>query len=340
MPWRGCGDPYGIWLSEIMLQQTQIVTVIPYWHKFMEHYPAIRQLAAATEEAVLEDWAGLGYYSRGRNLHRAAKEIVDQHDAEFPRDPEAVRALPGIGEYTTAAICSIAFGTELAVVDGNVERVICRHRVLSGDPKKGETKKQIREVAQQWLSSDCPGDHNQAMMDLGRNICTPRNPHCGVCPIAEDCQAKKSGDPHRWPEPKKRRPTEKQQWVSALFVAGDRLLLLPGNQELLKAHAGPVLVKIEKEGETTEAILSRELENRNLGEPDIIGFGDRYRHSITHRQLDVQPVLCRWKGKIPEGVRTIDRSSSGKLPVLHRKTLESLLPLLETIREEESNADS
>jgi len=140
MPWRGCDNPYAIWLSEVMLQQTQIRSVIPYWHKFMDHYPDISTLASADEDAVLEDWAGLGYYSRGRNLHKAAQQIMTLHEGQFPRDPEEVRSLPGVGEYTTAAICSIAFGKQMAVVDGNVERVICRHRTLTGDPRKGEAK--------------------------------------------------------------------------------------------------------------------------------------------------------------------------------------------------------
>ena len=328
MPWRGCGDPYGIWLSEVMLQQTQIATVIPYWNKFMDHYPDISQLASADEESVLEDWAGLGYYSRGRNLHRAAKIMVEEHAAQFPRDPEEVRALPGVGEYTTAAICSIAFGSDLAVIDGNVERVICRHQTLSGDPKRGETKLRIREIAAEWLHPNRPGDHNQAMMDLGRTVCTPRNPQCDSCPIAEDCQARVAGDPHLWPQPKKRRPTEKQQWISALFVSNENILLLPGNAELLKNHRGPVLARANGDLEDTESVLVEEFARRNLGKPEIIGFGDRFQHTITHRQLDVQPVLCSWQGPIPEEARLIAPDAFRKLPVLHRKALQNLLPLL------------
>lgn len=330
MPWRGCGDPYGIWLSEVMLQQTQISTVIPYWNKFIDHYPDIARLAGAEEEAVLEDWAGLGYYSRGRNLHRAAKQMVAEHGAEFPRDPEEVLALPGVGEYTTAAICSIAFGSRLAVVDGNVERVICRHQTLSGDPKKGETKIRIRQVAAEWLSQEKPGDHNQAMMDLGRTICTPRNPDCDSCPIAGDCQARISGDPHRWPQPKKRRTPEKQRWISAIFTVGKDVLLLPGNTELLKDHPGPVLARVHGESEKSETVLAAEFADRGLGNPEIVGFGDRFRHAITHRQLDVQPVLCRWQGPVPEDGRLIDPEAAEKLPVLHRKALQNLLPLLKT----------
>ena len=327
MPWRGCGDPYGIWLSEVMLQQTQISTVIPYWNKFMDHYPDIAQLANADEESVLGDWAGLGYYSRGRNLHRAAKKMVEEHRSQFPRDPEKVRALPGVGEYTTAAICSIAFGSELAVVDGNVERVICRHQKLSGDPKRGETKLRIREVSTKWLHPDRPGDHNQAMMDLGRTVCTPRNPKCDECPIAEDCQARIAGEPHRWPQPKKRRTIEKQQWISALFSWNEKILLLPGNTELLKNHPGPVLARSEGDLDTETALIE-EFARRNLGTPVIIGFGDRFRHTITHRQLDVQPVLCSWQGPVPDEARLIDAEASSKLPVLHRKALQNLLPLL------------
>ncbi|MAJ29075.1 hypothetical protein CBD41_06820 [bacterium TMED181] len=344
MPWRGCGNPYGIWLSEVMLQQTQIATVIPYWQKFMDHYPDIASLAAANEEAVLEDWAGLGYYSRGRNLHRAAQQLVKEHCGEFPMDPEEVRALPGVGEYTTAAICSIAFDQGLPVVDGNVERVISRHRKVPGDLRKGEAKKSIRQIAQSWLSPDHPGDHNQAMMDLGRKVCTPRNPRCNECPLAVDCQARSSGDPHQWPEPKKRRPVEKQQWLSALFTTGKELLLFPGNTELLTKHFGPVLVRIEPTNQdlkpaNTKQILTAELNQRGFGHPDIIGFGDSFKHSITHRQLEVKPVLCRWHGPTPENCRQITPQSSNKLPVLHRKALEGILPLLASSEEEIHHED-
>ena len=328
MPWRGCGDPYGIWLSEVMLQQTQISTVIPYWHKFMAHYPDIKALAAADEEAVLEDWAGLGYYSRGRNLHRAARQVMTDHAGQFPEDPEEIRSLPGIGEYTTAAICSIAFGKNLAVIDGNVERVICRHQTLSGDPRKGDTKVQLRQIANTWLCTDQPGDHNQAVMDLGRKVCTPRNPDCENCPIAEDCNAYASGDPHRWPQPKKRRPIEKQQWISALFICGEELLLFPGNTELLKGHRGPILSRVTQPDGNIEQALKRELKERTIPLQEILGYGDPYRHSITHRQLEVQPILCRWCGPIPEDVKKIVPHAAGKLPVLHRKAIESIMPLL------------
>ena len=332
MPWRGCDNPYAIWLSEVMLQQTQIRSVIPYWHKFMDHYPDISTLASADEDAVLEDWAGLGYYSRGRNLHKAAQQIMTLHEGQFPRDPEEVRSLPGVGEYTTAAICSIAFGKQMAVVDGNVERVICRHRTLTGDPRKGEAKILLHEVAREWLCRQSPGDHNQAIMDLGRKICTPRNPNCEVCPIAEDCLARAAGDPHQWPQPKKRKPTEKQNWISALVIHGGEILLFPGNSELLKGHRGPILAR-DQQKDSAQLILERELMSRGIPPLEIVAYGDPFRHTITHRRLDVQPILCHWRGPIPDGVVSIKPEAAGKLPVLHRKAVESITPLLESCAE-------
>src|SRR6201998_153425 len=178
LPWRRNKDPYRIWLSEIMLQQTRVAAVIPFYERFLEHFPTIAALAAAPEAEVLRLWAGLGYYSRARNLQAAAKEIVAKHGGEFPRSAEHTLALPGIGSYTAAAILSIAFGERHAVLDGNVARVIARLGAIRGDLRTPQRWKELQEIASACLDPKSPGDWNQAMMELGATLCTPKSPQC------------------------------------------------------------------------------------------------------------------------------------------------------------------
>src|SRR2546430_628291 len=181
LPWRENRDPYRIWLSEIMLQQTRVAAVTEHYGKFLMRFPTVEKLAAARESSVLAAWSGLGYYRRARMLHAAAKVIVREHGGEFPSTAAALRELPGVGRYTAAAIASIAFGESVAVVDGNVERVLQR---MSGERLPGES---LWEVASDLLDQKRPGDFNQAMMELGATVCTPRAPACLTCPVVEMC---------------------------------------------------------------------------------------------------------------------------------------------------------
>ncbi|MBS1853583.1 MAG: A/G-specific adenine glycosylase [Acidobacteria bacterium] len=181
LPWRETQDPYRIWLSEIMLQQTRVAAVIGHYQRFLQRFPTVEKLASAREASVLAAWSGLGYYRRARMLHAAAKKVGKEYGGKFPRTAAGLRELPGIGRYTSAAIASIAFGEPAAVVDGNVERVVQR---LSGVPMVGES---VWQAAETLLDSKCPGDFNQAMMELGATICTPRQPACLMCPVADFC---------------------------------------------------------------------------------------------------------------------------------------------------------
>src|ERR1022692_4868738 len=191
LPWRHTRDPYPIWVSEIMLQQTRAQAVIPYYRRFLERFPTVTTLAAASEDDVLALWSGLGYYSRARNLRRAAQQIAAA--GGFPRDLASLRALPGIGDYTVAAVGSIAFDLPFAVVDGNVLRVVARVTNDAGDISAGRTRERFREIAQQWLDPREPGQFNQALMELGATVCLPRNPLCLVCPLAAGCRARQEG---------------------------------------------------------------------------------------------------------------------------------------------------
>jgi len=184
LPWRKSQDPYRVWVSEIMLQQTRVAAVIEHYHEFLRRFPTVERLAAAREASVLAAWSGLGYYRRARMLHAAAKAVAREHGGEFPKTVEAWRDLPGIGRYSAAAIASIAFGEPVAVVDGNVERVLQR---IEGESISGE---QVWERAEVLLDRARPGDFNQAMMELGATVCTPRAPACLTCPVVELCAAR------------------------------------------------------------------------------------------------------------------------------------------------------
>jgi A/G-specific adenine glycosylase len=203
LPWRRTRDPYGIWISEVMLQQTQVKTVIPYWERWMQLFPDVHALANAPEEQVLRAWEGLGYYTRARNLQRAARIISTDNRGEFPRDFEQVLALPGVGRYTAGAICSIAFGQPAPILDGNVARVLSRLFVITGNPRELNTKEQLWKIGAQLVlaafgekrnkkESRC-SELNQGLMELGATICTPRDPDCGKCPVRTACGACASG---------------------------------------------------------------------------------------------------------------------------------------------------
>ncbi len=263
LPWRRSQDPYRIWVSEIMLQQTRAQAVIPYYERFLARFPTLGSLAAAREEEVLALWAGLGYYSRARNLRRAAQQLGAAE--EFPRDYDGIRALPGIGDYTAAAIASLAFDLPHAVLDGNVLRVVARMENDSADIAAPRTRDRFRAVAQSWLDPRHPGAFNQALMELGATVCLPRNPLCLLCPLAVRCQARAAGTASHLPV--KLRRTEPVQIAATLLVIrkGERVLLrqlhasarrmagfwdLPAPEDLPKARIG-----------------------RQLGE---------FRHTITH----------------------------------------------------------
>lgn len=189
LPWRKTDSPYRIWVSEIMLQQTRVDTVIPYYNRFLEAFPTVYDLAEADQQHVLKLWEGLGYYSRGRNLHQAAKTVVQHFDGELPDDYDSITKLKGIGPYTAAAILSIAFDKKHAVVDGNVIRVLSRYFGIKDDIRSGKTKKQIQRLADEMIPENQPGDFNQAVMELGATVCTPSKPLCSQCPLSAECVA-------------------------------------------------------------------------------------------------------------------------------------------------------
>ena len=211
LPWRDINNPWATWVSEIMLQQTRVTSVLEYFDRFMTRFPHPKSLAEAEWDEVASLWAGLGYYSRARNLWKGAKQVVERHNGEMPSDPKSVRALSGIGPYTAGAILSIAFGQEAAIVDGNVIRVFSRLYQIDKDIQSKDTQKILWALAEDWVKGERPGDLNQALMELGATVCTPKVPMCLFCPMQRACLAYQKGEPLNYPvklKKKKKRPIE------------------------------------------------------------------------------------------------------------------------------------
>jgi A/G-specific adenine glycosylase len=233
LPWRaqpdGLSEPYHVWLSEIMLQQTTVATVKSYFARFLERWPTIEQLAEAGLDDVLHAWQGLGYYARARNLHRCARAIVDHHGGEFPDTEHELLALPGIGDYTAAAVAAIAFGRKTTPVDGNIIRVIARLFAVS-DPIPG-SKSVIKELTSPLVPAKCAGDFAQALMDLGATVCTPRNPTCVLCPWMRDCRSFAEGAPERYPVKLKKKARPTRHGVAYWITRDDGAVFLRRREE-------------------------------------------------------------------------------------------------------------
>ncbi|NKD32332.1 A/G-specific adenine glycosylase [Enterococcus casseliflavus] len=248
LPWRATNDPYAIWISEIMLQQTRVETVIGYFYRFMEQFPTIQDLAAAEEQKLLKVWEGLGYYSRARNLKAAAQQIVAEFDGEMPRSIEEIRSLKGIGPYTAGAIGSIAFGLPEPAIDGNVMRVVSRLFCIEADIAKASSRRPFDEAMRTIISPDEPGEFNQALMDLGSRICTPTTPKCEECPISQYCLAYAENRQTDFPvKPKKAKPKDVYYIAGAIEDQGSFLLVQRPETGLLASMWHFPLVEVTKE---------------------------------------------------------------------------------------------
>jgi len=226
LPWRRTGDPYAVWLSEIMLQQTQVATVVPYFERFTATLPTVEALANADEQVVLRLWEGLGYYRRARQLHKAAKLILAEHGGRFPEDLSTVLRLPGIGRYTAGAILSIAFDQRQPILEANTQRVLSRLLAFRGDPSSSAGQKLLWATAEALLPQKHAGRFNQALMELGSEVCRSRTPQCEVCPVAEFCRARAEGIQAEVPRPKRKPPPEEVHEAAALVLRRGRVLLI------------------------------------------------------------------------------------------------------------------
>jgi A/G-specific adenine glycosylase len=225
LPWQNTRDPYRVWVSEIMLQQTQVSTVIPYYARFMARFPGIASLAAAHADEVLAHWSGLGYYSRARNLHRAAQVIVDVHGGVFPQHLEHIVALPGIGRSTAAAIAAFAFGQRQAILDGNVKRVLARHGAIEGYPGDKAVEQRLWDLAEGLLPDKEIEAYTQGIMDLGATLCTRSKPRCAACPVAVSCAAYRDARVDELPSPRPRKPLPERETIMLILLRGRDVLL-------------------------------------------------------------------------------------------------------------------
>lgn len=326
LPWRENRTPYSVWISEIMLQQTRVSTVIPYYERFLARFPDVAALARASEQDVLAHWAGLGYYSRGRNLRRAAQTVVREHAGNFPTSARELRSLPGVGEYTAAAVGSIAFGEPVAVMDGNVERVLCRLHAIDEDPKAVATRQRLRQLAQDLVPAKGAGTFNEAMMELGALVCTPRAPQCDACPVRSECLALRGGDPTRYPRPRAKRSAETQHWVAALVRSehGYWLVEAPPEAELLPGHWGVPLARAPRSESSPRQLMAtaRELARESFGHSLRGGVAHPpVRHAITYRRLVIHPVELIAGQEPPGEVRVCRPGERNGLAALHRKAL-------------------
>ncbi len=225
LPWRATRHPYSIWVSEVMLQQTTIAAVIPYFNRFLARFPTVNELAAADESEVLRHWQGLGYYRRARHLHAAAKRVVSEHGGTFPDDPAFWESLPGVGRYILGAVLSQAFERRLPIVEANTLRVLSRLFGSRLDPREGEGKRWVWQAAEEVLPPTRVGDFNQAMMELGALVCTPRNPKCGECPLAQECAANRDGLQALIPPPKVPKQIEDVREVAVVLRRAGKVLI-------------------------------------------------------------------------------------------------------------------
>lgn len=286
LPWRSEPTPYRVWISEIMLQQTQVATVIDYFLRFVARFPNVQSLAAADLQDVLEVWAGLGYYSRARNLHRAARIVAEQHAGRLPDTLDGLLALPGIGRYTAGAILSIAFNKPAPILDGNVIRVLCRLFAIGGEPKSPAVQRRLWALAELLVTPRRASQFNQAMMELGALVCTPTSPRCDNCPLNSLCEAKRIGRPEQFPHASRKTRVQAERWAVALVTRNGHVLMtrrdeagrwgglweFPGLVVPADADAAP-LRKLLREGCGLKGLRLRS--------------AGQVRHQLSHRDMTV-----------------------------------------------------
>jgi A/G-specific adenine glycosylase len=290
LPWQREPTPYHVWVSEIMLQQTQVGTVIPYFNRFIEIFPNAQSLAKADIDEVLSHWAGLGYYARGRNLHRAAQMVCDDHDGKLPSDKEKLLTLPGVGRSTAGAIMALAFKQRHAILDGNVKRVLSRFYAVSGWPGKSDIEKKLWQIAENLTPGKNIAQYTQAMMDLGATICTRSRPKCDICPISQDCIARQQESQHKYPTP---RPKKSIPLRKTVFL-------------LLENKAGEILFQRRPASGIwgglwcfPECSPDDDIERWLLAKTGLSGSITRklsvIKHTLTHFRMEILPIQLKVK---------------------------------------------
>ncbi|MCO6412761.1 MAG: A/G-specific adenine glycosylase [Thiogranum sp.] len=293
LPWQHNPTPYRVWVSEIMLQQTQVSTVIPYYQHFMERFPDLRSLADAALDEVLHHWSGLGYYARARNLHKAARQIRDEYDGYFPRDLDAVMQLPGVGRSTAGAILSLARGQRHPILDGNVKRVLARYHAVDGWPGKAAVLETLWRLSEVATPAQRVADYNQAMMDLGATRCTRGSPDCGRCPLQQGCQAFRQGRQRDFPAPRPRRELPVREVCMLLLAAPDQTVYL--EQRPPSGIWGGLWSFPEFED---QAALQSWCDRHGIASGMPLQRWDRVRHTFSHFHLDITPCCLQLQNPV------------------------------------------
>ncbi len=325
LPWRGRRDLYAVWVSEVMLQQTQVATVIPYYRRFLRAFPTLSHLARAPVERVLELWSGLGYYRRARNLHCAAQTITQKFGGHFPLNYDEARTLPGVGDYTARAVLSIAANLPYTILDGNVARVAARLVALRGNLSQPRFRRAVERELELLLSRRRPGAFNQALMELGQTVCLPRAPRCPACPIRRWCHASRLGRPEAFPEPRPRRAAELHHLAAAVIRRGGKVLMVRGLDDGLLSDVWNFPASFGKSAAGARCTLEAKLKASASGKIQMGNPVAAIRHAITYRSIRAEIYPVEIAGRLEDSrwfsMRRLNQSAASQLA---RKIAEEL----------------
>jgi A/G-specific adenine glycosylase len=338
LPWRKTKDPYRIWVSEVMLQQTQVNTVLPYYREFLQKFPTVKRLARARLHDVLKVWEGLGYYARARNLHRASGIVQQQYNGVIPTTWKQFRALPGVGDYIAAAVLSIAFEQPYAVVDGNVKRVLARLQCIDAPANNSTSTKRFKETAEALKNSQMPGTYNQAIMELGAIICKPRNPLCDACPLQQVCLAYQTNTVAAYPKKIASRRTPHYNIAIGVVFKSGRILITQRKPNGLLGGLWEFPGGKIKNDETAEAACVREIKEEVNLQVAVIDYLAQVKHAYTHFKITMDVFCCNYiSGRVkrngPMAHRWIkpDEIHQYALPRANHKFLPKLKKCLEVV---------
>ena len=331
LPWRKTKSPYKIWVSEIMLQQTQVNTVIPYYLRFLDQFPTIKKLAKADLQQVLKVWEGLGYYSRVRNMYKAAKMLVENNRGQFPKTFSEIEKLPGIGRYTAGAISSIAFQIPVPVVDGNVKRVLARYFEIETEINSTEAKKQFWPIVSDLVPQKLPGNFNQALMEIGATVCLPKNPLCESCPICLDCKAKLKNRQQDLPVKNKNAPIPHYQIGAGLIWRKNKLLITRRPENGLLGGLWEFPGGKQEKNETIQECVRREIEEELGVQVQVEEHFMTVKHAYSHFRITLDVYSCQWISSEPECKAcsdfrwvTIDQLDAFPFPKANKRIVEKL----------------